>query len=73
MRQLRTEAFIVFGFNRTGEKPIKIFKQSSELGIAKVKCLECGGTGKGLWPEDDEWREMKCVPCKGTGQIYIDC
>jgi hypothetical protein len=63
-----------FGHYRNTEIEVQILNQSDAAitGAGKIVCQECGGDGD--WTKFHPVPELgpfQCVPCKGTGFVYI--
>lgn len=35
----------------------------------RIRCLECGGSGK--WPWEPDGAARRCPDCKGTGRVFV--
>jgi len=49
---------------------LDVTEEEAVLGFKKVDCPDCEGVGLIPWLPWDEIDE--CIPCKGTGKIYIN-
>lgn len=86
MRKLNklNNAIVYFGRLRNNEVAIQISEEDIILGLTKIDCIECDATGKVSIPDGEigityskenpcPEKICKCVVCKGTGKILINC
>jgi DnaJ-class molecular chaperone len=70
----RQPVIAYFGSKRTTEVAVELLnlQEASLVGIGKVSCVECEGTGdwSRFLPEHTE-EACPCVTCKGQGFIYL--
>lgn len=62
----------VYCMSRPQMKPAQRRAELLGGGIARIDCLECGGTGWWAFMEP-EIAGADCVDCKGTGKRFIAC
>jgi hypothetical protein len=51
--------------------PLAEARKAAEEALYRRPCAECDGTGKRRLGRGIKVLAFKCVPCKGTGKLYI--
>ena len=59
---------VYYGFSRGRSKLYEVEIITDDIG--QISCLECNGSGRWDYGPTDEEDEL-CIPCKGTGKVYI--